>query len=102
MDMPPSEQWSVDAVEKGRSGSIEYREPAGRMSFYWEFGGGGAVAIIWVGDPALWKSRYPWAVDHRRSILERVAQEIVRQKAPSCRADIDEKGGYIYIREPSA
>jgi hypothetical protein len=102
MDMPPSEQWSIEVVESGRSGSIEYREPAGCISFYWEFGGGDTVAIIWVGDLALWNTKYPWAIDHRRAILERVAHEIVRRKAPSCRADIDEKGGYIYLREPGA
>ncbi len=32
--------------------------------------------------------------------LIRVARhEVGRQKAPLCRADIDEKGGYIYLRE---
>jgi len=98
MDISPSQQWSVEVVESGRSGSIEYRESAGCISFYWEFGGGDTVAIIWVGDLALWGTRYPWAVDHRRAILEKVAHEVVRQKAPKCRADIDEQNGYIYVR----
>jgi hypothetical protein len=102
MNMSSSGQWSVEVVESGRSGSIKYRESAGSISFYWEFGGGDTVAIIWIDDLALWSTRYPWAIDHRRAILERVAHEVVRQKAPSCRADIDEKGGYIYVREPAS
>ena len=102
MNISSSGQWSVKVVESGRSGSIEYRESAGSISFYWEFGGGDTVAIVWVGDLASWSTRYPWAIDHRRAILERVAHEVVRQKAPSCRADIDEKSGYIYLREPAA
>jgi hypothetical protein len=92
----------IDVVEKGRSGSIEYREAGGSISFYWEFGGGDTVAIVWVGDMALWSTRYPWAIDHRPGVLERVAHEVVRQKVPWCRADIDEKIGYIYVREPAA
>ena len=102
MNVSSSGQWTVEVVENGRSGSIEYRESAGSISFYWEFGGGDTVAIVWVGDLASWSTRYPWAIDHRRAILERVAHEVVRQKVPSCRADIDEKGGYIYVREPAA
>ena len=102
MEMSSSEHWSVKIVESGRSGSIEYRDSAGRMSFYWEFGGGDTIAIIWVGDLASWSKKYPWAIDDRRMILERVAHEVIRQKAPTCRADIDEKDGYIYICEPPA
>src|SRR5262245_59377628 len=94
----PPEQWSVEVVESGRSGSVNYKEPSGRISFYWEFGGGDTVAIIWSGDMALWNSRYAWAVDRRREILERVAREVVRQKAPKCKAEIDDGRGYIYIR----
>jgi hypothetical protein len=78
MGMSSSEPWSVEVVESGRSGSIEYREAAGCISFYWEFVGGDTVAIIWVSDPALWSTRYPWAVDHRPAILERVAHEVAR------------------------
>lgn len=102
METSASEQWSVKIIESGRCGTVEYRESAGSMSFYWEFGGGDTVAIVSVGDLASWSSKYPWAVDQRGTVLERVAREVIRQKAPMCRSDIDEKGGYIYIREPPA
>jgi len=93
MEMSSSEQPSVKIVESGRSGSIEYRDSAGSMTFYWEFGGGDTVAIIWIGDLASWSNKYPWAIDYRARILERVAREVIRQKAPTCRSDIDEKDG---------
>lgn len=99
MPTPTPEQWRVEIVENGRSGSVNYDEPSGRISFYWEFGGADTVAIIWTGDMALWSSRHAWAVARRREILERVAREVVRQKAPKCKADIDDGHGYIYIRE---
>jgi hypothetical protein len=102
MNNPASEQWSVEVVENGRSGSVAYCENARCISFDWEFGGGDTVAIIWTESSAVWSTRHPWAVERRREILERVAHEVVRQKAPTCRADIDDQKGYIYIREPAA
>ena len=98
MSNPPSKDWRVEIVESGRSGLVNYHEPSGSISFYWEFGGGDAVANISVGDSATWNRRYPWAAERRREILERVARDVVRQKAPKCRKDIDEAHGYIYIR----
>ena len=98
MSTSPSKDWSVEIVESGRSGSVNYHEPSGSISFYWEFGGGDVVAFISVGDSATWNTRYPWAVERRREILERVGREVIRQKAPKCRADIDDANGYIYIR----
>jgi hypothetical protein len=97
-----ADHWSVAIAENGRSGSILYQEKINSISFYWEFGGGDTVVIIWVEDSSVWSTRYPWAFARRREILERIALEVVRQKTPTCHADIDERNGYIYIREPSA
>ncbi len=83
----------------GRSGYLSYQEGLRSIPFYWEFGGGDVVAIIWVGEHSDWERQYSWAVARKREILGRVAQEVVRQRAPTCKADIDEKGGYIYVRE---
>lgn len=97
--MPPSDgSWRVTITQSGRSGSVDYHEPEGHLSFYWEFGGGDTVALLWGGDAAAWSARHPWASARRREILERVAQEVVRQKAPTCRAEIDEVQGIITVR----
>jgi len=96
------DHWKVEVAENGRSGSILYQENADCISFYWEFGGGDTVVIIWGEETSVWRTRYPWAFARRREILERIAHEVLRQKAPTCRADIDEGNGYIYIREPAA
>ena len=94
-----SDQCNVTISQNGRSGSITYRESAGSIPFYLEFGGSDAIAIVWIEKPLVWSSRHPWAVERRREILERVAEEVIRQKASTCRADIDEQNGYICIRE---
>lgn len=102
MSLSPPIPWSIEIKSSGRSGSVEYREGAGALSFYWELGGEEVVASIWVGDVPKWTAEYPWAVGRRREILERVAQEVIRQKAPTCWADINDEGGYIDIRENAA
>ena len=38
--------WRVDCIEQGRYGHVYYREAAGVISFYWEFGGGDTVACL--------------------------------------------------------
>lgn len=79
----------------GRDGYISYYEGTSATSFYWEFGGGDVVAILHTGLSSPWSRQ-------QREILERVIQEVVRQRAPTCKADIDETGGYIYFREHKA
>lgn len=79
---------SVTITEGGRTGAVIYQEGAGRLSFWWEFGGGDVVAIVNVGDEEEWRAKYPWAAGRRAEILAFVAAEVIRQKAPTCRAEI--------------
>ncbi len=90
--------WSVGISEKGRYGSVTYRETAGSMSFYWEFGGGDVIATIGVVTEAEWAGEHAWAAGRRTEILQRVAGEVIRQKSPNSRADIDDQRGFINIR----
>ena len=100
--MSASEEWNVKIVESGRSGSIEYRDIADRMSFYWEFGGGDTVAIIWVGDLASWSSTYRWAIDHRQTILEPVAHEVLGTKLRSAdRREMRKVDTFISVNLPA-
>jgi hypothetical protein len=92
-----SRDWSVDIGETGRCGIVTYRDTAGRLSFYWEFGGADTVATIGVGTASEWSSRHPWAATRRVEILERIAREVIRQKAPDCRAEMDDRGGFINL-----
>ncbi|MCG3148696.1 MAG: hypothetical protein PCFJNLEI_02141 [Verrucomicrobiae bacterium] len=97
-DQSPAD-WRVDIEEKGRCGSVIYREPAGVITLDWEFGGGDAVAIITGGDEATWRAQHTWALARRTEILQRVAAEVIRQKAPASRAEIDAQTGSILIRQ---
>lgn len=85
--------------ENGRTGAVIYHEGSQRISFWWEFGGGDVVAIVNVGDEEEWRAKYPWALSRRAEILRYVADEVVRQKAPTCRSEI--LSDCIYLRQGS-
>lgn len=91
------QDWAVDIQEEGRCGRVNYRDPAGRLSFYWEFGGADAVALIQVGDAETWRQQHAWALPRRGEILRRVAAEVIRQQAPNCRAEVDDRQGWITL-----
>lgn len=89
--------WSVDIVESGPSGTLTYREPGHALGCYWEFGGGETLAIVSVDSQATWDKHHPWTRGRRAEILQRIASEVLRQKAPSYAAQIDDAGGSILI-----
>ena len=88
----------VEIQEGGRCGAIRYTETAGVLTFSWEFGGGDVTAIISVGTEEAWLRRSPWTAGRRGEILKHVAREVIRQKAPNRRAEIDGAKGFIYVR----
>lgn len=92
MDQP-----RVIITQEGRSGAVIYEEGGRRITGWWEFGGGDALAIVHMGDAAQWQQAHAWAVDRRAVILRSVADAVIRQKAPGCKADI-EVDGWITIR----
>ena len=100
MEQPGADGWTVEIITKGRCGRILYSEGDRVASFDWEFGGGDVVAIIYAGAPLEWNRKYPWAADRREAVLERVIGEVIRRKAPTCTASIEESGA-ILLRERS-
>jgi hypothetical protein len=96
-DQHPRMSPQVTITTEGRSGSVIYTAEGGRISGWWEFGGGQAIAIANMGGAAEWERVHPWAVAERGAILQFIAQEMIRQKASGCRANIDEESGWIEI-----
>jgi hypothetical protein len=91
--------WRVDIQEDGRCGKVIYRELAGSLSCDWEISGGDPVVSIRVGDEREWQQQHAWAVARRAEILQRIAGEVIRQKAQSCHAKMDEQHGWIHIQQ---
>jgi hypothetical protein len=106
MSNSTTSDWKVEFPRGTRSGWLGYYEGSRAISFEWELGGNDVVLIIYVGKPSEWSKQYPWAADRRQEIVERVGQEVIRQSAPNCKADIDVRDdGYTYLlirKKPAA
>ena len=94
-----TQSWSLECKPFGQCGYVFYHEGSHELPLYWEYGGGDTVVIVRVEEPEKFGVRFPWAVGRQRLILERIAQELVRQQAPGSRTEIDESELAIYIRE---
>jgi len=95
------QDWSVVIEQSGRYGTVNYREADGSIPMSWEFGGNDVVAIIYFENESVWRTRYPWAAARRSEVLQRVADEVIRQRAPGCQAEIDGQSGWINLRQIS-
>ena len=98
---PSQQEWHVDIESHGRAGVLTYVEGGGAIPFEWEFCTGPLIAEVWSDLWSVWDSRYPWAAGRRVIVLERVAMEVVRQKASHCRAAIDASAGRVSIVAPA-
>ena len=86
----------VTISQRGRAGSIAYREGAEAVTFEWEFGGS-VVALIWGTKRSAWDGSCPWAKGRQAEIYDFVAKEVIRQKAPNSRIEIDLDSGTITV-----
>ena len=96
-----ADDWSFECKPFGRDGYFFYHEGSRELPFYWEMGGGDVVVIVRIDEPDKFGLRFPWAVERRREIFERVAQELIR-KSPDCTAEIDDQRFCIYVKRPAA
>lgn len=89
----------VTVTQQGREGRVTYHEGMRTISGYQEFGGGDdVVAIVSMGNADQWRGHCSWAIDRRADILHYIADELIRQKAPSCVAEVDAARGDILLR----
>lgn len=91
----------VTIVENGRDGRVEYADGLRAITGYWEFGAGDVVTIVSMGSTEEWQRAHAWGLEQRQTILRFVADEVIRQRAPSCTAEIDMNGGTILLRRGS-
>ena len=101
MAEPLPNVWTVQIVTKGPYGSVIYQEGSHSASFPWEFGGGNIIAIIHLTPSSEWSEKYPWAAGRRDEIVERMVNDVIRQKAPDCTPSITEQHGksFVHLRK---
>ena len=81
---------NVGYQNDGRSGYVIFYRNDLTVRFYYEFGGGDAVAIITIPTPAQWEAETKMTLAERMPVLEFVASRVVRDQAPSCKYFIGE------------
>lgn len=74
-------EWRIDITQSGHYGDATYMEGGTEAVFGWEFGGN-VLVVIDVPSELEWSNLMPFPMNRRRQIAERVATELIRQKAP--------------------
>ena len=75
----------IKIISNGQSGKIQYIEGWWKpqtYEFYWEFGGGDAIAIVWFPNEEKWDATYPWARGRQKEIVTDMANKVRRKQAP--------------------
>ncbi len=96
-----SNDWRVECETFGRDGYFFYHEDSRQLPFCWEIGGGDVVGIVRIDEPDKFCLRYPWAIERKREIFERMAQGIIRH-APDCTTEINHEKLCIYVKRLTA
>lgn len=90
------DDWLVQINVRGRGGTIAYSEGPNTAYFEWELGGGDSIAIVTGPPPQEWDLTLPWARDRRREILRRIADHVIRTRAPTSRAEfVDDDTAFV-------
>ena len=92
---------NVGYQNDGRSGYVIFYRNDLTVRFYYEFGGGDAVAIITIPTPAQWEAETKMTLAERMPVLEFVASRVVRDQAPSCKYFIGESDIIILNQSPT-
>lgn len=74
----------LEYTQDGRGGSIYYKEGEVIIHFDWEFGGGNAVAIIYIPEVKYWEPRTGTPLSRRDEILAFLSEQVIRDRAPGC------------------
>lgn len=84
--MHPRLQYSSE----GRGGSVIYQDAVSTIRFYYEFGGGNCVAIIFIPGVATWVNETGRSLEERDAILQFVADRCLKDQVSS---------GYVTISD---
>jgi len=76
-------QRSITYSSQGRGGSVIYQDAQSSIRFYYEFGGGNCVAILFIPDMASWEKETGRPIAERDSILDFVARQCLHDQVSS-------------------
>jgi len=74
----------VRITQSGRGGVVQFIHGDKHMNLHWEFGGGKALALIFVPDEKVWEAQTGYPLSERINILDWIARQVIYQKASGC------------------
>lgn len=83
---------------QGRGGSVIYRDHISDVRFYFEFGGGDCVAIIFIPADDEWEKETGRSVNERASIIRFVATQALHDQVSNGSFQISEQSIELYRR----
>ncbi|MCW5924504.1 MAG: hypothetical protein KIS77_19450 [Saprospiraceae bacterium] len=94
---PPPNKGRVSFTQQGPNGQVDYAGEEGSFSLYWEYGGGDALAIIYVPKAEEWEAQTKIPLSKRQEILHHIGSEAIRQNTGGKgRFELD--GGWLVVK----
>ena len=81
------------------SGYVVYKDQQGEIKFFFEFGGGNCIAIIYVPTENEWAIKTKRSVIDRQQILSYVANQVIKDQAPNCYYKLSDHWIEIFTKE---
>ena len=88
-------QPNLQYFNQGREGFLIYKDDQSEIKFYYEFGGGDCIVIIFVPTTEEWTGKTNRPLADRQPVLTFVAEQSIKDQAPNCYFVISET--YIEI-----
>ena len=95
-----SMQEQLEYINEGRGGYVVYKDDISEIKFFFEYGGGNCVAIIYVPSSKEWEKETNKSINHRQRILTFIAEQSRIDQAPGCVYELSEE--CIGIIRPSS
>lgn len=99
LNFVPIDQQHVAMVrydEQGRAGHVIFYREDKVVRFFFEFGGGNTLAYVDIPSPEEWTASTGFPMEDRAGILEYIAKDIIRVKAPGYTYEITKRAIRIY------
>lgn len=93
---PDAMNRSLRYLSDGRGGSVIYKDGVSEIKFYYEFGGGNCVAIIFVPKDVEWETETKRKLEDKSAIIEFVAKQALQDQVKGGTYEIEEQYINLY------
>ena len=74
----------LEYINEGRGGYVIYKDEVGELKFFFEYGGGNCVVIIYVPSINDWANKTKRPLTQRQTVLTFVAERSIKDQAHNC------------------